>query len=225
MGKLKRIVLWGSLATVVFAATASFVGGGIWAAQNVPDIYDEHVALAPEGTTVAFHVGGCMSRSRFIGSGAVIGHRDGRTFILTASHVVMAGSPQSLNIGGLAVRVEKCSLDPDLALVSIPDIRGTAFERDVYPRERFPVWIEAYFQGEYGEPAFPVVTMGIVSNQEQGWLDATAMGGFSGGAVMNWRGQLVGILVAGYVDWRGGGGLNIVEPSTAVEAFLDGEGW
>ena len=224
MGKATRIVVISLVAAAAFSGLAMVVGGGKHLADTSAAAYQEHVAIAPEGTTVAFYYGGCMSPSRFVGSGAVIGHRDGRTYVLTACHVVM-GAPPSLNVDGLAVRVEKCSLEPDLALVSIPDVRGTAFSRAPYPRERFPVWIEAWFSGDGREEARPIVTMGIVCNQEAGWLDAAAMGGFSGGAVLDWRGHLVGTLIAGYVEWPATDGINICVTNAEVEAFLDGEGF
>jgi hypothetical protein len=127
----------------------------------------------------------------FVGSACVVDHREGRTYLLTAAHVMLAGAAQCEH-GEL--RLERLSTDPDLALVSVPASFGRAFALGdgLQPREDVRMVGFTTFEG------VPLETWGRVCNAREGWIDGAVHRGMSGGAVIGDDGRLDGIVVEFY---------------------------
>lgn len=146
----------------------------------------------------------------FIGSGCVIDHRGGRTYLLTAAHVMLAGAARC-EFGEL--QLERLSTDPDLALVSVAAVFGRAFTLGdgLSPAE------DVHMVGFTTHLGLPVETWGRTANAQEGWIDGAPHRGMSGGAVIGDDGALDGIIIAMY-DFT----MGICVPAERIAWILEG---
>lgn len=128
----------------------------------------------------------------FVGSACIVEHRDGRTYMATADHVVAAGAFECVH-GQLRIEIRRPEVD--LALVSVPSIVGVPWRLGPDPATGDPIRCIGYFSGVYCE------TFGHVASGAMRWLDCLVGPGMSGGATVDVTGRLIGII---RVTWMPG---------------------
>jgi len=149
---------------------------------------------------------------QYRGTASVVGHDSGRTYMVTAWHVVNPewGAAESCIFG--VFRVDKSDTHTDLAIISVPAEFGVAWEISEEYEDGDEVQLTGHIFG-----AAPVRTWGHVSNKAMNWLDSSVHPGMSGGPIAV-NGRLIGVTL-GYI---GPGTLTIFAPACDIKWIMEG---